>query len=452
MDLTHSEYSDGFFNISSKYGFLPMRHPYEVLPDTYKLLQEMLSNLPYILERKEIESEIKSLPNYTEEINKETDKYLLAALYRGYCFLTSGYLLEPAHHGRDKNSGKYGSARQRLPKNLAEPFDLVANKLDVYPFLDYHYAYSLGNYTVKDKNKPLTWDNLGMAVSFSTTKDECGFIMLHVDINTHSPELVRSIEMTQQGKIKEGLTLNYKTMKTINERRQEMWRASDSKRYNDFRTYIMGITGNEKIFGKDGVWYGDDPTPRKYRGQTGAQDDIIPTEDIFSGVIDYYPENELTRYLLDLRSYRPKCVQQFHKDLYKQPKVFTLAKKEGEEALVSLLGIVNEIYCFRHGHWMFVQRYIMANTKHATATGGTPIISWIPNQILAVLMYMKDILECLDKSTNTLVLSLRESFDGRIEVLTKQMKSVKIEVNPEVLYQESLSIQKCDEDVTNSKK
>ena len=35
----------------------------------------------------------------------------------------------------------------------------------------------------------------------------------------------------------------------------------------------------------------------------------------FSGVIFYYPENELTKYLLDLRLYRPKCVQHFFSDL-----------------------------------------------------------------------------------------------------------------------------------------
>ena len=52
-----------------------------------------------------------------------------------------------------------------------------------------------------------------------------------------------------------------------------------------------------------------------------------------------------------------------------------------------LLAIVEEIYKFRNGHWQFVQKYIMSNTKYAKATGGTPIISWIPNQIKSVLNY-----------------------------------------------------------------
>jgi hypothetical protein len=35
----------------------------------------------------------------------------------------------------------------------------------------------------------------------------------------------------------------------------------------------------------------------------------------------------------------------------------------------------------------------MENTKYQVATGGTPITTWIPNQIEAVLNYMNIILE-----------------------------------------------------------
>ena len=104
-------------------------------------------------------------------------------------------------------------------------------------------------------------------------------------------------------------------MKLMNSRRREMWKASRWNHYNDFRVFIMGVKGNEELFGDgviyDGVW----DEPKQFRGQTGAQDDIIPMEDIFSGVIKHYPKNELTKYLLDLRSYRPKCIQKFFKDL-----------------------------------------------------------------------------------------------------------------------------------------
>ena len=75
---------------------------------------------------------------------KETDPFMLAALYRAYTFVASGFLLSPAHHSRDSN-GTYGRAHERLSDNIAQPLCHVADALQVYPFLDYHYAYSLGN-------------------------------------------------------------------------------------------------------------------------------------------------------------------------------------------------------------------------------------------------------------------------------------------------------------------
>ena len=74
-------------------------------------------------------------------------------------------------------------------------------------------------------------------------------------------------------------------MKQMNERRKEMWKASRWQRYNDFRIFIMGVKGNTDLFG-EGVIYEDVwDEPKAFRGQTGAQDDIIPMQDIFSGVI-----------------------------------------------------------------------------------------------------------------------------------------------------------------------
>ena len=184
-------------------------------------------------------------------------------------------------------------------------------------------------------------------------------------------------------------------MKKINHRRQIMWEASRWKHYNDFRVFIMGIKGNDEIFGDGVVYEGVSKSPVQYRGQTGAQDNIIPTADIFTGVINYYPSNDLTKYLLDLRSYRPKCIQNFLSDLKDEMDGNRLFNsiKNNEEGMCLLIQILDEIYHFRNGHWQFVQKYIMANTKYAKATGGTPIVSWIPNQITAVLNYMSKVLD-----------------------------------------------------------
>ena len=280
--------------------------------------------------------------------------------------------------------------------------------------MDYHYGYSLGNYHKINPEGNLEWDNLSMCVKFSGQPDEAGFILLHIDINQFSPDLVGSVLETLESVesnsfvgVEEGLDKNLETLTQMNIRRKEMWKASRWQHYNDFRVFIMGIKGNEEIFG-EGVTYTDVwDTPQQFRGQTGAQDDIIPMEDIFTGVARHYLKNELTDYLLDLRKYRPQCVQSFFIDLEEQVKQVHpkgLAGYLSEHKLVTgltrLLGILEQIYHFRNGHWQFVQKYIMANTPYAKATGGTPITTWLPNQITAVLQQMEEVIHSINQLTS----------------------------------------------------
>ncbi len=436
-----ARYTDGFFQVSPIHGFLPCKDPLSKLPSKYNQLQKILSELARIkddgeggiLSKKgEIERRITQLSNYNKEVEKESDPFILQALFRGYTFIASAYTLAPAHF-EQLATGKYGKANQYLPQQVAQPLCTVAKKLDVHPWLDYHYAYSLGNYVKRDPKKGFAWENLDMAVKFSGMPDERGFIMLHVDINQYSPDLIKGVLGTLKSKTMDGVNQSledcYKAMININGRRKIMWEASRWKHYNDFRVFIMGIKGNDEIF-NEGVYYeGVDENPRQYRGQTGAQDNIIPTMDIFSGVINYYPSNELTNYLLDLRAYRPVCIQHFFEDLKEDidklhPKGLMgwLKENKNEDGLVLLLGILEEIYFFRNGHWQFVQKYIMQNTTYAKATGGTPIISWIPNQIMSVLNAMQACIELISPQHNhPMFFRIKEAFPRKKSLLEKQL-------------------------------
>ena len=446
-------YTDGFFNVGPVNGFLPQHLPLKMLPDTYAVLQDILDKMPvqlnatdfgYLHFPNKIEEAVSVLPNYVDAVNAETDVRILQALFRGYSFLASAYTLESSfQHYRE--TGNYGKARNVLPIQIAQPFVAVADKMDVYPWLDYHYAYSLGNFKKKDDAAGLEWTNLEMCVRFSGQPDEVGFIMLHVDINQHSADLVGSVmkalEAVAHGeteKVEAALDWNMRTMVEMNNRRREMWKASRWQHYNDFRVFIMGVKGNEELFG-DGVTYtGVWDEPKQFRGQTGAQDDIIPMEDIFSGVINYYPKNELTKYLLDLRTYRPKCIQQFFIDLEKEVEgihqrgmLGYLQEQKSVMGLSRLLGILEQIYHFRNGHWQFVQTYIMANTPYAKATGGTPITSWLPNQLKAVMQQMQDVLDIIaslaiemDETTSSIVTSNQTTLPQKQKLLEEQLVMV----------------------------
>ena len=452
MNFIKSEYKDGFFNVSKKNGFLPEQNPLEVLPATYLSLQNILDNMPVKINGKsgyldipgKIFSIVESMPNLIDKVSNENDTRIIQALFRGYSFLASAYTLEPSFQYYRKK-GKYGKANNILPKQIAQPFVEVSKKLDVYPWLDYHYAYSLGNYKKIDKKGDHLWSNLDMCVRFSGQPDEVGFIMLHVDINQHSPDLVGSVIGTLQSLRNNDsinsikfLKLNFETMKVMNARRKEMWKASRWNHYNDFRVFIMGVKGNEELFGDGVVYSGVWKEPKQFRGQTGAQDDIIPMEDIFSGVIKHYPKNELTKYLIDLRTYRPKCIQNFFLDLEKSVEDINeqgvsgiLHVNKNVSGLCYLLGTLEEIYHFRNGHWQFVQKYIMANTPYAKATGGTPIISWLPNQMKAVMKEMRSLIEIIDTlkmeddcEELELFQNIKSLLDKKENLLDEQLKLV----------------------------
>lgn len=439
IKLNLENYSDNFFEVNHINGFLPKKSPLAVLPEKYNELQVLIDEMPIkkadgtqglLSRRGDIEKAVNNLSNLKHLVVEEEDVFLIQALFRAYSFLTSAYLLAPAHFNYI-NTKKYGKAHTVLPSQIAEPFVIVSKKLDVYPFIDYHYSYSLGNYVKIDKSKGYEWENLAMAAKFSGMDDERGFIMLHVDINQHSPELVGSIldylKSDEDKSVNQSLSKCLSAMKKINERRQIMWQASRWKHYNDFRVFIMGIKGNDEIFGDGVIYEGVSDKPVQYRGQTGAQDNIIPTADIFTGVIGYYPTNDLTKYLLDLRSYRPKCIQNFLSDIKSEMgdnRLFNnLKESKNEKGFCLLLQILDEIYYFRNGHWQFVQKYIMANTKYAKATGGTPIISWIPNQITAVLNYMSDVIELIPTGTKHLnKSSYLDSINKKKDLLNKQLQ------------------------------
>ena len=444
MNYFEKEYTDGFFKVSGEHGFLPVKEPLKTLPVTYEKLQKLIDDLHFFRGNDktgvlgipdEIVKRVSDVPNYKNEVEKETDVFILQALYRAYTFVTSGFTLELSYQ-EFKKSGNYGIARQFLPKNIAEPLVCVSQKLEAYPFLDYHYSYSIGNYVKKDPNGTLDWKNLDMACKFTGSPDEVGFIMVHVYINELSPNLVDSI-------MQFGSTKNHKYLKQcsevitdMNKRRREMWVASKHENYNDFRIFIMGIKGNEKIYG-EGLIYENcfDNKPQQFRGQTGAQDSIIPMLDIFTGIVDYYPQNKLTEYLLDLRSYRPVCIQNFFKDLreyYVKKSIFDILKESNDiTGLIYLLKIVDEVYLFRNGHWQFVQKYIMSNTKYAFATGGTPITTWLINQIEGVLEFERVIIEYLKQNlidtsleNYDMWIQLEEGYSRKRKLLLEQVQEL----------------------------
>lgn len=61
--------------------------------------------------------------------------------------------------------------------------------------------------------------------------------------------------------------------------------------------------------------------------------------------------------------------------------------------------VLDGIKNFRSQHWSMTKSYILNQTKHPKATGGTPITTWLPNQLGATLEYMEELSKSIEGSS-----------------------------------------------------
>ena len=78
----------------------------------------------------------------------------------------------------------------------------------------------------------------------------------------------------------------------------------------------------------------------------------------------------------------------------------------------------------------------MQNTVYPKATGGTPITSWIPNQIKAVLKAMKVLSLALEKDPQWDSESWQETYERKVSLLNKQLALVAVEAfDPKAVFE-----------------
>ena len=115
---------------------------------------------------------------------------------------------------------------------------------------------------------------------------EHGFVMIHVAMVRHTPRFVKAVTEVLQS-ANENDRANFvknldeivKIMKEINSVMEKMWVKSNPSDYIKFRTFIMGTKGQNEMFPNGVIYEGVDSEPKFYRGESGANDSIIPTCD-----------------------------------------------------------------------------------------------------------------------------------------------------------------------------
>lgn len=112
------------------------------------------------------------------------------------------------------------------------------------------------------------------------------------------------------------------------------------------------------------------------------------------------PDNPLTSVLRDFREYRPVTHNEWLTFVGAKSKKLNLpsfARLDANSA-VRHLTAVDQVREFRDRHWRFTKEYILKHSDHPVATGGSPIVTWLPNQLSVVLNAMVDIAKGIDAS------------------------------------------------------
>jgi indoleamine 2,3-dioxygenase len=292
--------------------------------------------------------------------------------------------------------------------------------------MEYAGSYALFNYRLEDSSKGLEYSNLRLIRAFEHGLDpsssEAGFVLVHVDMVKNSGPLVAgalacldacgaarsgpSSSLADRRALNGGLSTILAALRRINAVMETMWAKSRPASYTQFRTFIFGIT-SQSMF-PDGVVYEGLPDenggnkPRSFRGESGANDSMIPLMDNLLQI--RMPDTPLTEILKDFRQYRPSNHREFLAWVGERSRGLGfrewclgegdgVGKDVGEEEVRGevdvtrqlWLGILNQVRDFRWRHWCFAREYILKRTSHPTATGGSPIVTWLPNQLQAVL-------------------------------------------------------------------
>ncbi|KAI5927046.1 indoleamine 2,3-dioxygenase [Camillea tinctor] len=457
------------FMVSTTRGFLPRAEPIVTLPSDFdaieNLLQEMpvrtLSGKPGLLASGQLGDFVDTqLPDLSEQVNKHKDNLpLMNALYRDYSFLASAYLLEPCHMRFIKGE-PYGLGRSFLPAQLSRPIARCAELCGFKPFMEYAGSYALFNYRLQEPSKGLDYSNLRLIRAFEhgldPTSSEAGFVLVHVEMVKNSGPLVAgtmscltalanpdiSSPGAQRIAFNDGLRTILGAMTTVNRVMETMWAKSKPQSYTSFRTFIFGIT-SQSMF-PDGVVYEgiNDGKPLSFRGESGANDSMIPLMDNLLQV--QMPDTPLTEILRDFRQYRPSNhrtflveVKQCSEGLGLKDYALAIDKENGamtEEEKESIretrrlwLGILNQVRDFRWRHWCFAREYILKQTSHPTATGGSPIVTWLPNQLQAVMEEMTEIYNSVGGRTGPMALG--DGSQDIMDLVDRQRQTLRKEVD-----------------------
>ncbi len=287
--------------------------------------------------------------------------------------------------------------------------------------MEYAGSYALFNYRLEDPAAGLDYSNLRLIRAFEhgldPTSSEAGFVLVHVDMVRNSGPLVAGAvdALEACAGVKPGTAIEGRRTQRKSAQHAPSY-AAYQQRHGDHVGQVQAHVVHElpDVYLRHHVAV---HVPRRggVRGRERRQAPVLPRrigrQRLHGAAVrqpapDPHARNPLTEILKDFRQYRPSNHREFlmwvkersaglglkdwalRPDLTESQEGRDLSAGEKEEIKESRrlwIQILSQVRDFRWRHWCFAREYILKRTSHPTATGGSPIVTWLPNQLQAVL-------------------------------------------------------------------
>jgi indoleamine 2,3-dioxygenase len=342
-------------------------------------VREVAMRLPEILPTGTVRAVLEALPTVGPDVLAGLDDVHARMAMVHYSFLVQSYIW-----GAD-------APVSFLPRSLAVPMVVVADRLGQQPLLQYS-GYVLDNWAMLDPAKGVALDNIAMVQKFAGGTDEAWFVLVHVAIEARAGEALGLfgplIAAAEQG--------DAERARTLLERMVAIWgelnpifgrmpeRCDPYIYFQRVRPYIHGWKDNPAL--GDGVVYEGVERyagrPQAFRGQTGSQSSIVPAMDALLGV--GHAADPLRTFLDELHIYRPLAHRRFIDDVRAVSGVRAFVAREGNRGLTEAYnGAIQAVADFRTLHLEYAASYIhkqgrgSAGNDTDVGTGGTPFMRYL---------------------------------------------------------------------------
>jgi indoleamine 2,3-dioxygenase len=370
------------YEISAERGFLPMEDPLLSLPDYYTPWESAGHELPKRLMSGSVRPWLSSLPILDTEgltDRKSLDRAMLLLSYFGSAWVWGETTVS-----------------DRLPQNIAAPWQTVAERLGRPPILSYA-SHALNNWRRLDETRGIEIDNIVRLMNFYGGLDEEWFVLIHIAIEANAgPAVAAAVRLRlaiDAGEVQTATNSLIEIAAVLNVLQATLDRMPERCDpyiyYRRVRPFIFGWAGNPAL--PNGVFYEGvaqwQDRGQKFRGETGAQSAIIPTLDAALG-IRFRGNEDFAEHLIQLRDYMPPKHKAFVERLEEEEQRLQcrawVAKHNENRGLVAAYNdVIAAMYAFRRQHLAFAGAFIARQEPQAssnptgTGTGGTPFMTYL---------------------------------------------------------------------------